>query len=153
MLHDLGGLEQGVSLGQGVQAMESVAKEKLDDRFVTRWTGSARDFQESSSSLGAVFGMAILAVFLLLAAQFEPALAVCDPADGAVGAGGGVGSLVVGGNDHEPVQPDRFGAAGGIGDKKRHPDRGVRHPAPGNGLGSAGGGGRRGHGPTAPHPH
>ncbi|MBK9578517.1 MAG: efflux RND transporter permease subunit [Fibrobacteres bacterium] len=65
------GLNKGVSLGQGVKAMESVAKEKLDDRFVTRWTGSARDFQESSSSLGAVFGLAILAVFLLLAAQFE----------------------------------------------------------------------------------
>lgn len=65
------GLGKGVTLGQGVAAMEKIAKQRLDERFVTQWTGSARDFQESSSSLGTVFGMAILAVFLLLAAQFE----------------------------------------------------------------------------------
>jgi len=65
------GLAKGATLGQGVAAMEKIAKANLDERFVTQWTGSARDFQESSSSLGAVFALAILAVFLLLAAQFE----------------------------------------------------------------------------------
>ena len=65
------GLAPGASLGDGVKAMEKVARENLDERFQTQWSGSSRDFLESSSSLGAVFVMALLAVFLLLAAQFE----------------------------------------------------------------------------------
>jgi multidrug efflux pump len=51
--------------------MEAVAKNHLDERFATQWTGTSRDFVESSSSLGIVFAAALGVVFLLLAAQFE----------------------------------------------------------------------------------
>src|SRR5690606_32504328 len=43
----------------------------LDDRFTTSLTGAAREFVESSSSLGWVFMLALVLVYLVLAAQFE----------------------------------------------------------------------------------
>ncbi len=57
-----------------------------------RWTsasttslaGAARDFVESSSSLGWVFLLALVLIYLVLAAQFESSRAsVRDPPDGA----------------------------------------------------------------------
>ena len=65
------GLAPGVSLGDGVKAMDRLAHQQLDDRFQTQWAGSSRDFLESSSSLGMVFALSLVVVFLLLAAQFE----------------------------------------------------------------------------------
>lgn len=61
----------GVPLGRAVEAVRRIADSALDERFQTQWAGSSRDYLESSSSLGAVFALSIVVVFLLLAAQFE----------------------------------------------------------------------------------
>ena len=66
-----GTLAAGRSLSEGIAALEAVARETLDERFTTTLTGSARDFVESSSSLGWVLVLALVLIYLVLAAQFE----------------------------------------------------------------------------------
>jgi len=61
----------GKTIGDGVVAMQEIAKEVLDDSFTTSLTGSARDFAESSSNTIFAFGLALILVYLVLAAQFE----------------------------------------------------------------------------------
>ena len=61
----------GKTIGDGVVAMQEIAKEVLDDSFATSLAGSARDFAESSSSILFAFGLALILVYLVLAAQFE----------------------------------------------------------------------------------
>lgn len=65
------GLAPGYSLGQGLEEMDRIAAEVLDDSFRTTLEGESRNFRESSSSLLFAFGLAILLIFLVLAAQFE----------------------------------------------------------------------------------
>ena len=55
----------------GIKAFEAIAQATLDQRFTTSLTGAARDFVESSSSLRWVFLLAIVLIYLVLAAQFE----------------------------------------------------------------------------------
>ncbi len=66
-----GTLARGRTIGEGITAMEAAAAATLDERFSTSLTGAARDFVESSSSLGWVFALALLLIYLVLAAQFE----------------------------------------------------------------------------------
>lgn len=66
-----GTLARGRTIDEGITAMEQVAKQTLNEEFSTSLTGAARDFVESSSSLGYVFGLALLLIYLVLAAQFE----------------------------------------------------------------------------------
>jgi multidrug efflux pump len=66
-----GTLAPGVSLGAGIAAFEEIAAATLDDRFSTALTGAARDFAASASSLKVVLGLALLLIYLVLAAQFE----------------------------------------------------------------------------------
>lgn len=61
----------GKTIGDGVVAMNRIAKDVLDDTFATSLTGSARDFAESSSNAFFALGVALLLVYLVLAAQFE----------------------------------------------------------------------------------
>ncbi|WP_436415801.1 efflux RND transporter permease subunit [Petrimonas sp.] len=65
------GLAQGYSLGQGLEEMDRIAAEVLDETFRTALEGESRNFRESSSSLLFAFGLAIILIFLVLAAQFE----------------------------------------------------------------------------------
>ena len=65
------GLSKGYSLGQGLDEMDRIAAEVLDDTFRTSLEGESRNFRESSSSLLFAFGLAIVLIFLVLAAQFE----------------------------------------------------------------------------------
>jgi multidrug efflux pump len=58
-------------MNDGIAAFEEVARATLDERFSTALTGSARDFVESSSSLGWVLALALVLIYLVLAAQFE----------------------------------------------------------------------------------
>jgi len=58
-------------MGEGIAAFEDAARATLDERFTTSLTGAARDFVESSSSLGWVFLLALILIYLVLAAQFE----------------------------------------------------------------------------------
>jgi hydrophobe/amphiphile efflux-1 (HAE1) family protein len=66
-----GTLAGDATIADGIEAFEAVAKATLDTRFTTSLTGQARDFVESSSSLGWVFVLALLLIYLVLAAQFE----------------------------------------------------------------------------------
>ncbi|MDD2328060.1 MAG: efflux RND transporter permease subunit [bacterium] len=65
------GLAPGYSLGEGLEEMDRIAAEVLDDSFRTALEGESRNFRESSSSLLFAFGLAILLIFLVMAAQFE----------------------------------------------------------------------------------
>jgi multidrug efflux pump len=65
------GLAEGYSLGEGLEEMDRIAAEVLDDTFRTALEGESRNFRESSSSLLFAFGLAIILIFLVLAAQFE----------------------------------------------------------------------------------
>ena len=55
----------------GRQAMQRVADTTLDESFTTALDGQSRDFVESSRALLFVFLLALVLVYLVLAAQFE----------------------------------------------------------------------------------
>ncbi len=61
----------GVTLGQGIEAMQEIADEVLDESFATTLTGISQQFQESTGSLYFAFVFALILVYLVLAAQFE----------------------------------------------------------------------------------
>lgn len=65
------GLAPGKSIGDGIEAMERIREKVLDETFTTDLGGESRDFAESSSNTMFAFGLALLLVFLILAAQFE----------------------------------------------------------------------------------
>ena len=65
------GLAPGQTLGQGLEEMDRIAKETLDDTFRTALSGESKEFSESSSSLIFAFGLALILIYLVLAAQFE----------------------------------------------------------------------------------
>jgi multidrug efflux pump len=65
------GLAPGYSLGEGLVEMDRIAADVLDETFRTALEGESRNFRESSSSLLFAFGLAILLIFLVMAAQFE----------------------------------------------------------------------------------
>jgi multidrug efflux pump len=65
------GLAPGKTVGEGIAEMNRIAKQLLDETFVTSLSGSSRDYQESSSNMGFAFFLAIGLIFLILAAQFE----------------------------------------------------------------------------------
>jgi multidrug efflux pump len=64
-------LAPGVSMKDGIDAMNRIAGEVLDASFSTALAGEARDFSESSSSMVFVFALAVILIYLVLAAQFE----------------------------------------------------------------------------------
>ena len=61
----------GYSSGQSLKSMEELAAESLPPGFASEWTGIAYQQKAAGSTSGLVFGMAVLFVFLVLAAQFE----------------------------------------------------------------------------------
>ncbi len=65
------GLAKGVTLGDGIAEMERIAAETLDGSFTTALDGTSKEFRESSSSLYFAFGLALILIYLILAAQFE----------------------------------------------------------------------------------
>jgi multidrug efflux pump len=65
------GLAPGKTIGDGIAAMDQVAKKVLDDSFSTSLDGASKDFAESSSSLMFAFILALVLIYLVLAAQFE----------------------------------------------------------------------------------
>lgn len=64
-------LAPGKSLGEGIEAMDRIREKVLDDQFTTDLGGESRDFVESSSNTLFAFGLALLLIYLILAAQFE----------------------------------------------------------------------------------
>ncbi|VXC33593.1 Acriflavin resistance protein [Flavobacterium sp. 9AF] len=65
------GLAPGKSINDGIEAMDAIKAKVLDDTFTTDLGGESRDFVESSSNTSFAFGLALLLIFLILAAQFE----------------------------------------------------------------------------------
>ena len=65
------GLAPGKSISDGIEAMDRISEKVLDDNFTTDLSGESRDFVESSSNTIYAFGLALLLIYLILAAQFE----------------------------------------------------------------------------------
>lgn len=65
------GLADGKTIGDGIEAMDAIAARVLNDTYLTSLSGPSKDFAESSSSLGFAFVLAIVLIYLVLAAQFE----------------------------------------------------------------------------------
>lgn len=65
------GLAQGRTLGEGINEMQRIKTKILDDSFTTSLVGSSRDFAESSSNTMFAFVLALVLIYLVLAAQFE----------------------------------------------------------------------------------
>jgi multidrug efflux pump len=65
------GLAKGKTISEGLAEMDKISKEVLDESFRTALAGDSKDFRESSSSLMFAFTLALILIFLVLAAQFE----------------------------------------------------------------------------------
>lgn len=65
------GLVPGKTIGDGIEEMRRIAGNTLDESFSTALDGPSKDFEESSSSLAFAFGLALILIYLVLAAQFE----------------------------------------------------------------------------------
>ena len=65
------GLAPGKTVGDGIEAMEAISKKLLDETFSTALSGSSRDYAESGSNTSFAFILALILIFLILAAQFE----------------------------------------------------------------------------------
>ena len=65
------GLAEGKTIGEGLDEMDKIAAEVLDDTFRTALTGESKEYRESSSSLMFAFILALVLIYLILAAQFE----------------------------------------------------------------------------------
>ena len=65
------GLAPGKTIGDGINEMKRIKEKVLDESFTTSLSGSSRDFAESSSNTQNAFLLALVLIFLILAAQFE----------------------------------------------------------------------------------
>lgn len=64
-------LAEGVAMGSVLDAMTQMARDVLPDEATIDFKGQSLDYQDSGSSMGFVFGVGLVIVFLVLAAQFE----------------------------------------------------------------------------------
>lgn len=64
-------LAEGKTIGDGVKAMEAISKRILDESFKSDLSGPSRDYAESSSNTNFAFILALVLIYLVLAAQFE----------------------------------------------------------------------------------
>ncbi|MBK1685968.1 efflux RND transporter permease subunit [Rubrivivax gelatinosus] len=64
-------LAPGYSLGEALAFMDEAAARTLPAGYATELNGVSREFRASSGALGLVFVLALLFIFLVLAAQFE----------------------------------------------------------------------------------
>ncbi len=65
------GLAPGKTIGDGIKEMQAIGTKILDESFSTELTGPSRDFSESASNVMFAFLLALLLIYLILAAQFE----------------------------------------------------------------------------------
>ncbi len=64
-------LAPGYALGEALQFMDATAAKVLEPGYATELNGVSREFRASSGALGLVFVLALVFIFLVLAAQFE----------------------------------------------------------------------------------
>ncbi|MCU0410116.1 MAG: efflux RND transporter permease subunit [Bacteroidales bacterium] len=65
------GLAGKYTIGEGIEEMDRIADKALGDEFSTTLSGDSKDFVESTSSLLFAFVLALVLIYLVLAAQFE----------------------------------------------------------------------------------
>lgn len=65
------GLQPGYTVGDGIQEMHRISEKLLDESFNTSLAGTSRDYSESSGNTMFAFVLALLLIYLVLAAQFE----------------------------------------------------------------------------------
>ncbi len=65
------GLAPGKTIGDGIEEMDRIKVKVLDETYKTSLAGASRDFAESTSNTSFAFIMALVFIFLVLAAQFE----------------------------------------------------------------------------------
>ncbi len=65
------GLAPGATVGDGVAALDAIAAEILPSAIRTSLAGQSRDFADAGSSLLFAFALALVLIYLMLAAQFE----------------------------------------------------------------------------------
>lgn len=65
------GLAPGYTVGEALEYLRGLAAQELPPEAQIDYKGESREFQKSSSAIFFTFGMALLVVFLVLAAQFE----------------------------------------------------------------------------------
>jgi multidrug efflux pump len=65
------GLAPNKTIGDGINAMDKIKADLNDESIKSALTGNARDFAESSSNTLFSFFLALILVYLILAAQFE----------------------------------------------------------------------------------
>jgi len=64
-------LAEGYTIGDGLEEMDRIAREVLDESFTTDVSGPSKEFRESSNSLLFAFLFALVLIYLVLSAQFE----------------------------------------------------------------------------------
>lgn len=65
------GLADGKTIGDGINEIRAIADSVLDDSFRTSLAGPSRDYADSSGNTMFAFILALVLIFLVLAAQFE----------------------------------------------------------------------------------
>lgn len=64
-------LTKGKTIRDGIAEMDAISDNVLDETFSTSLSGPSKDYVESSSSMSFAFFLALVLVYLVLAAQFE----------------------------------------------------------------------------------
>jgi len=64
-------LAEGKTLGEGIEEMQRISTKLLDTSFASALAGPSRDFAESNSNISFALILALLLIYLILAAQFE----------------------------------------------------------------------------------
>ncbi|MEX0747568.1 MAG: efflux RND transporter permease subunit, partial [Rhodothermales bacterium] len=64
-------LNPGYTIADGIEAMDRIKERVLDDSFATSLAGASRDYAESAGGIMFVFILALILIYLVLAAQFE----------------------------------------------------------------------------------
>lgn len=64
-------LAPGVTIGDALEVLEAGAREAISPGMQLSFTGASKEFRESGGAIGFAFALALLIVFLALAAQFE----------------------------------------------------------------------------------
>jgi multidrug efflux pump len=62
---------KGVTLGDGIKEIRKIGKETFDDSFTSALAGTSKEYEDSSGSLLFALLLALILVYLILAAQFE----------------------------------------------------------------------------------
>lgn len=65
------GLAEGKTIGDGIREIQAIADSVLDESFRTSLSGPSRDYAESSGNTYFAFFLALILIYLVLAAQFE----------------------------------------------------------------------------------